>query len=222
MQHELKLNGMWQCYSVGGNETLNLSVYNGVAHLSVFKKGTDSRHPIAKFTWNRPAFDYAIKLCQQMLKAEPNTRRTIISLKNDRGNVEVVGETVFVKDEKKTYGLEIISKSLSTPIRFNFRAPSSFSVDGENMSDELRSTLGFESFIEDLKAIRPYLTTHSIPGAVKGGGKTFGNKGGNGGGSYNNNGGYNKSNNYNNNNSYSRNDNGSVDFFNGSSEEAFG
>lgn len=157
MNNSYNLNRLWNAFSVNGNETLSLSVFQSNASIVMFKKGTDSRRPVVKMNLSLAACIKITDILRTLLDAQPETRMPFVQMRFNRDTRSYEQETsfVFYKDEKKCYGIEISSKLLPTPVKVQFKCPNTFSTGSETMTDEQKSVLGVREFIMILSNIIP-------------------------------------------------------------------
>lgn len=154
------LNRLWSSFSVNGNETLSLSVFQSNASVVMFKKGSDSRRPVVKMNLSLAACIKIADILRSLLDSQPETRMPFVQMRFNRDTRSYEQETsfVFFKDEKKCYGIEISSKLLPAPAKIMFKCSSTFSTGSETMTDEQKSVLGVREFI--------MILTNQIPTAM--------------------------------------------------------
>lgn len=148
-------NGLYKLFSTTGNETLSVSVYNGLSSIVVFSKGSDSKRPKVKFNITGAPTLCLIKITKELIQAQPDTRIPFFQMNYNRETraYEQATTFVFFKDDKKCYGVEITNHLLSTPIKFMFKAASTFATDSSAMPEHQRSELGFLEFKQCLEKL---------------------------------------------------------------------
>jgi hypothetical protein len=62
---------------------------------------------------------------------------------------------VFFKDEKRCYGVEISSKFITTPAKFVFKAPATFTTGTEPLTDEKKSLLAVKALDQLFGTVLP-------------------------------------------------------------------
>lgn len=146
------LNGLYKIFSVSGQETLSLSVFSSLATLVVFRKGSQDRRPVVKFNITGAPAMCLSKLIKDLVASQPDTRMPFFQMNYNREQrtYERATSFVFFKDEKKCYGVEITNNVLSTPAKFMFKAPSTFAMGSEPMTEEQKSELGILEFRKQL------------------------------------------------------------------------
>jgi hypothetical protein len=117
-------NGLWRAYSATGNETISLSVYNGSASITVFKKGTDNRRPAVKMNLSKGAIIRIQEILLALEKAQPDC-----------------------------YYIDVQSKFITTPIKFAVRCANSWSMGNSALSDEDKSKYGLKELIETFREL---------------------------------------------------------------------
>lgn len=149
-------NGLFKLFSTTGNETLSVSVYNGLSSIVVFSKGSDSKRPKVKFNITGAPTLCLIKIVRELIQAQPDTRIDFYQMNYNRETraYERLTTFVFFKDDKKCYGVEITNHLLSVPIKFMFKAASTFATDSSAMSEHQRSELGFLEFKQCLESLQ--------------------------------------------------------------------
>ena len=140
---------MWKSFSITGNETISLSVYQGSASLVVFKKGSESRRPVVKMTLTIASCLKIADILTQLLDAQPETRQPFLQMSFNKETRAYEQNTsfVFFKDERRCYGLEISNRAIPTPIKILFKCPATFSTGSEALSDEQKSQLAVRELI---------------------------------------------------------------------------
>ena len=123
-----------------------------------------------------------------MKDAQPETRQPYIhqSYNRDSRTFEQEAALIFFKDDRKCFGIELTSKTLTEPVRVYFKCPSTFSSGNEQMSDEQKSLLGVREFklvlLQQIPAAT-LLSRFNMPSAPNGGGGGgYQRNGGQGGG----------------------------------------
>lgn len=149
---QYNFNGIYRLFSVTGNETLSISVYQGAASMVVFKKGTESRRPVVKMSLGDATILKLVDILTNLMDASPETRMPFLQMTFNRETraYEQTTSFVFFKDERRCYGVEVSNRAIPTPIKFIFKCPSTFSTGSEAMTDEQKSTLGLKEFIRVL------------------------------------------------------------------------
>lgn len=148
MDNKYNLNGIFKLFSRSGEETLSVSLFQGSASFVMFKKGSDSKRPVAKLPLSLPACISISDVLNKLLEAQPDTRIPVVQLlyNKESRTSETIASFVFFKDDRRCYGIEVSGKDLPTPVKFYFRCPSTFSTGSEPMSDEQKSQLGVREF----------------------------------------------------------------------------
>lgn len=141
MSDKFNLNGLWRATSVSGNESLSISVFNGVASLTMFKKASEQRTPSVKINLTRAVCMGLSDLIKKLIDAQPDTRLTFTqqAFNKETRTYETHTTFVFVKDEKRCYSIEITNKMLSTPAKFVLKCPATFALGSEPLTEEQRS-----------------------------------------------------------------------------------
>ena len=152
---EFNGNGLWHCYSQTGNETIQISVYQGLASLVMFRKGSENRKPAAKMILHTSACIKLADMLKALLDAQPGTRMPFVqmSFNKEARNYETHTSFVFTKDEHRCYTLEVTNKMLTTPVKFPLRCPSTFTSGSEPLTDEQKSVLEVRALIRLLSSI---------------------------------------------------------------------
>lgn len=187
MDNKYNFNSTWRAFSTTSNETLTLSTYQGTVSITMFKKGTESRKPPVKKNLSLAELLVIGNLLKELLKAQPNTRMpfTQMNFNKETRTYEAGTSFVFVKDDHRTYSIEISSKYIPTPVKFAIRCSSTFTTTGEALGDEQKSHYGMLELIEIFTHILPEqinLSKFNIEPRQNGG-----NRGGNNNHQHNNN-----------------------------------
>lgn len=177
-------NKLWSGYSQTGNETLNLSVYQGMASLVMFRKNSESKRPVVKMTLGGAAVIKLRDILRNLMDAQPDTRLPFVQMtfNKESRTYEQATNFVFFKDEKRCYGIEISNKLNPTPVKVMFKCPTTFSTGAESMTEEQKSVLGLREFLEVMTTlpIALLLSRFNLEPIQR---KSYGKgKGGNGGG----------------------------------------
>lgn len=145
--NKYNFNRLWTAYSATGNETLSISVYNGASSFVMFKKGSETRTPAVKMNLSAEHMIALRDIIKNLLDGQPDTRCPFTQMEFDREARTYKPRTnfVFFKDEKKCYGVEISNKMITTPVKFMFRAPATFTVGSEPLTDEKKSLLALRA-----------------------------------------------------------------------------
>lgn len=184
-ENQYNFNSLWRAFSQTGNETLQISVYQGAASFVMFRRGTESKRPVVKMGISLAAIIKLVELLKSLMDAPPDTRSPFVQLQfNKESRVyEQATNFVFFKDEKRCYGLEVSNKLNPNPVKIMFKSPSTFSTGSESMNDEQKSLLGLKELIFLLEKQLPQAVLLSRfnmePRQQRQGG--YGNRGGKGG-----------------------------------------
>lgn len=183
---KFNLNAIWRSFSQTGNETLSISIYNGSASFVMFKKGAESRRPVAKTPLSLSGCIRICDIIDNLENAQPETRMPYVQLNYNRETrqTEQAVSYVFFKDDKRCYGIEVSSKQLSTPVKFMLHSPGTFSAGSEPLTDEQRSLLALRELKMVLQIQVPQATLLSrlnldpMAGRSGGRGGNYANRGG--------------------------------------------
>ena len=150
-------NGLWKAFSSTGNETLSLSVYQGAASLVMFRRGTDSKRPVAKMSLGGAAVIKLKDILKSLMDAQPDTRAPFVQLifNKESRNYEQATNFVFFKDDKRCFGVEVSNKLNPTPVKIMFKCANTFSTGAESMTDEQKSILALRELIQILEVEIP-------------------------------------------------------------------
>jgi hypothetical protein len=148
-------NGLWRAYSATGNETISLSVYNGSASITVFKKGTDNRRPAVKMNLSKGAIIRIQEILLALEKAQPDTRTPFVKMLFDKEARTYQSDVSFGfgKDTRNCYYIDVQSKFITTPIKFAVRCANSWSMGNSALSDEDKSKYGLKELIETFREL---------------------------------------------------------------------
>lgn len=149
MEPTYNFNALWKAYSQTGNETLQLSVYQGTASLVMFRKGSESRRPVVKMSLGLSSIIKLADILKILLDAQPDTRAPFVQMNfnKETRTHEPATNFVFFKDDKRCYGVEISNKLNPVPVKIMFKCPNTFSTGSEAMTDEQKSVLGVRELI---------------------------------------------------------------------------
>jgi hypothetical protein len=191
------LNHIAKIFSRSGDETLSISTFAKQASLVCFRRGTQDNRPAIKTPLGDATRVKLIEILEKLLNSPPNTTESFIQLKFNRDLKTYENDTVYswYRDDKSCFGVKISNRLINPEIDFIFRAPASFSVGGDTLTEQERSRLALIAFINTLKYEVPLalmLSTFNMPPRklARPNGYGRGNGGGGGGGGYNN--GYNR------------------------------
>lgn len=150
MENTFNCNSLFKCFSLTSNETLQVSVYNASASMSVFRKNSENRQPIIKMAMSPEACLKLVDVLKSLLDAQPETRIPFIQMvfNKESRNYEQYSTFVFFKDEKKCYGIEVTNRQYTTPIKFILKSPNTFTIGSEPMSEDKKSLLALRYLIQ--------------------------------------------------------------------------
>lgn len=193
MADSFNLNRIFRMFSLSGEETLQLGVYNQVSSLVMFRKNTQDNRPVVRMSIDAAARMNIVNLLKDILDSTPDTRRSFIQMQYNRDQKSYEPHTTFTfgKDEKNLLFVEVGNKILTPPVKFVFKCSNSFTLGADPLSDMEKSKLHVLSFIETLEKKIPtaeLLSTWNMTNQPRNGGGR-GNNGG--GGGYNRGGGNN-------------------------------
>lgn len=156
MASEFNTNAIWKITSTTGNETMSLSAFNGASSLVVFRKGTESRKPFVKISLPTAGAITIMEILKELLGAQPGVRLPYVQnqYNSETRSFEQGCSLVFCKDERRCYSIELTNRQITTPIKFIFKIPKTFST-GSDMTDEQRSQCGVKEFITYLDKMLP-------------------------------------------------------------------
>lgn len=177
-----KLGKLWKAYSTSGKDQLMLGTFNYATSFTLWKEGGSK--PALKVVVPVHTAMKIVNTLKDLIKATPNTRLSIVKMAYDAQQKSYHPDISFVfgKDEKNIMYLEVGSKEVAPPLRFNFRTPGGFSFPGqENVNEADRSLFGVQTFIKILEQYVPIAemlsTWNMVPPKFQG----------SGGGNYSNN-----------------------------------
>lgn len=150
LENTFNCNSLYKCFSMTSNETFQVSVYNAAASMSIFRKNSENRQPIIKVALSPEACLKIVDVLKSLIEAQPETRMPFIQMvfNKEARNYEQFSTFVFFKDEKKCYGIEVTSRQYTAPIKFVLKAPNTFTIGSEPMSEDKKSLLALRSLIK--------------------------------------------------------------------------
>lgn len=151
MENTYSLNAIVQAYSTTGNETLSLSYYGGNTSLVVFAKD-GSKKPLIKISLPQAAVIKLRAIIKQIIDAQPGTRMTFEQQIYDKDSKQfkLGSGIIFVKNDKRCIEIELTNRSLQSPLVFKLACPNSFAAEGNPLTDEERSKLQAQVWLETL------------------------------------------------------------------------
>lgn len=146
------LNRIW-IRSNRNKDSLSLGIYNQRPSFTVFSK--EGGEPVFKFPLSDECIIQMLSYINKLIKDPASQKYPIFSMEYDRDTKEYKknGQFTFVKDDKGLYYIEVASAKVKPPIVFPLRAPISFDVSGDGLSDTDRSTLTLEVLAAKLKEL---------------------------------------------------------------------
>lgn len=155
MANNFNLNQLWRQFSLTGNETLQVTAFNGTISLVMFRKGAENHKPAVKFTLSRCTQLDLVDLLKKLQNDPPSSRIPLVQQRfnKDSRTYEINTQFVFVKDEHRCYSIEVSNKYMPTPVKFPIRAPATYSLGSEPLSDERRSATALKELIELFESV---------------------------------------------------------------------
>lgn len=149
MEPTYNFNSLWRAFSHTGQETLQLSVFQGNVSMALFRRGTESRRPVAKLGLSVAGLLQMQDILKTLIDSPPDTRMPFSSITFDRETrkYDIASTFVFFKDDKRCYGVEISNKMNPNPVKIMFKCANTFSTGSESMTEEQKSLFGIRELL---------------------------------------------------------------------------
>ena len=115
MAANFNLNQLWRQFSLTGNETLQVTAFNGTISLVMFRKGAENHKPAVKFTLSRCTQLDLVEILKKLQTDPPSSRIPLVQQRfnKDSRTYEINTQFVFVKDEHRCYSIEVSNERRS-------------------------------------------------------------------------------------------------------------
>ena len=152
---EFNLNGLWSLSNKDNICNLSLSVYNATPQLVMWDKSSAERKPVFKMRLVPGLFYMMRDQLPGLLKSAPGdtaAKRTYINMefnadlrRNEKGS-----SITFYKNASGLYCIDVIPRPGVQATTFTMMSHKGFSTGDGELTDTLRSELGFRTFLDVL------------------------------------------------------------------------